>query len=169
MCLVLRPVSRKLLVIKRQSLVPTKKLAFGAWAADLFPTGTWKGGFGADFMKPLKTFGHFSLAVGSGSAGGVLAARLSEDPNVQVAVMEIGESDDSPIGERAHVPSSYNANLRSQVAWQHSSVPQQHACLGSEEQVRYPEGRSVCPTLSRFGASLLAQHRGQGSTVAELQ
>jgi choline dehydrogenase-like flavoprotein len=62
------------------------------------------------------------LILGGGSAGCVLAARLSEDPSVTVALLEAGPSDRSPL---IHVPLGIAALARTGAAnWQHSTTPQ---------------------------------------------
>lgn len=44
------------------------------------------------------------VIVGAGSAGCVLAARLTEDPNIQVALVEAGGADSAP---EIHVPVAF--------------------------------------------------------------
>ena len=54
------------------------------------------------------------VIVGAGSAGCVLAARLSEDPDVRVALLEAGEEDTQP---EIHVPAAFPALFKSSLDW----------------------------------------------------
>ena len=54
------------------------------------------------------------VIVGAGSAGCVLAARLGEDPDVRVAVIEAGPPDTDP---EIHMPFAFGALLKSRVDW----------------------------------------------------
>jgi choline dehydrogenase-like flavoprotein len=54
------------------------------------------------------------VIVGAGSAGCVLAARLSEDPEVRVALLEAGNEDTLP---QIHVPAAYPALFKSSWDW----------------------------------------------------
>jgi choline dehydrogenase-like flavoprotein len=62
------------------------------------------------------------VIVGAGSAGCVLAARLSEDPAVQVCLLEAGGPDTSPL---IHCPAGLAAMARvRQLNWAFETVPQ---------------------------------------------
>jgi choline dehydrogenase-like flavoprotein len=54
------------------------------------------------------------VIVGAGSAGCVLAARLSEDPDVNVAVLEAGGPDSVP---EIHTPAAFPATFKSGLDW----------------------------------------------------
>ena len=62
------------------------------------------------------------VIVGAGSAGCVLAARLSEDPDVEVLLLEAGPPDTK---ENIHVPLGYLQLIGSDVDWDFHSVPEQ--------------------------------------------
>ena len=62
------------------------------------------------------------IIIGGGSAGCVLAARLSEDPGVQVALLEAGPRDDSVL---IHCPAGLALLAKSGLAnWGLHTVPQ---------------------------------------------
>ncbi len=54
------------------------------------------------------------VIVGAGSAGCVLASRLSEDPDVRVALLEAGGEDTQP---EIHVPAAFPALFKSSLDW----------------------------------------------------
>ena len=63
------------------------------------------------------------VIVGAGSAGCVLAARLSEDPDVRVAVLEAGGSDRHPL---FHMPAGFAKMTKGIGSWGWHTVPQRH-------------------------------------------
>src|SRR5205807_2476319 len=63
------------------------------------------------------------VIVGAGSAGCVLAARLSEDPDVNVLLLEAGPADTN---ENIHVPLGYLQLARTEVDWDYCSAPEPH-------------------------------------------
>ena len=54
------------------------------------------------------------VIVGAGSAGCVLAGRLSEDPDVQVLLLEAGGPDTAP---EIHVPAMFPIMFKSSLDW----------------------------------------------------
>jgi choline dehydrogenase len=61
------------------------------------------------------------VIVGAGSAGCVLAARLSEDPETSVLLLEAGPPD---VKENIHVPLGYLQLARTDVDWDYSTAPE---------------------------------------------
>jgi choline dehydrogenase len=75
------------------------------------------------------------VIVGAGSAGCVLAARLSEDPDTSVLLLEAGPPD---LNENIHVPLGYLQLARTEVDWDYSSAPEPR-CNG--RRLTLPRGR----------------------------
>ncbi len=61
------------------------------------------------------------IVIGSGSAGGVVAARLSEDPSVSVLLLEAGPEDDD---DMIHLPAGFPTLFKSKWDWGYQTTPQ---------------------------------------------
>ncbi len=75
------------------------------------------------------------VIVGAGSAGCVLASRLSEDPSVQVLLLEAGPPDTK---ENIHVPLGYLQLGATDVDWDYHSKPEEE-CDG--RRIPLPRGK----------------------------
>jgi choline dehydrogenase len=75
------------------------------------------------------------VIVGAGSAGCVLAARLSEDPDVNVLLLEAGPPDSN---ENIHVPLGYLQLARTEIDWDYRTAPEPN-CNG--RQLALPRGK----------------------------
>jgi len=75
------------------------------------------------------------VIVGAGSAGCVLAARLTEDPDVKVLLLEAGPPD---VNQSIHVPLGYLRLAGTEVDWNYFSAPEP-ACNG--RRIPLPRGR----------------------------
>lgn len=80
---------------------------------------------------------HDYVIVGAGTAGCVLAARLTEDPDVSVLLLEAG-----PASRKLEVriPAAFNRLYRTEVDWGYTTVPQ--GALDGRELV-FPLGRML--------------------------
>lgn len=75
------------------------------------------------------------VIVGGGSAGCVLAARLSEDPGVDVLLLEAGPADKDPY---IHMPVGFYKMTDGPLTWGYKTAPQRHA---HDREVPYAQGR----------------------------
>jgi choline dehydrogenase len=66
---------------------------------------------------------HDYVIVGAGSAGCVLAARLSEDPSIRVLLLEAGGEDRK---REIHVPAAFGKLFQTEVDWNYRTEPQPH-------------------------------------------
>jgi choline dehydrogenase len=77
------------------------------------------------------------VIVGAGSAGCVLANRLTEDPDVRVLLLEAGPPD---VSDNIHVPLGYLKLARTEIDWDYDSAPEPF-CGG--RRIPLPRGRTL--------------------------
>ncbi len=87
-------------------------------------------------MKDMKIFDY--IVVGGGSAGSVVAARLSADADVTVCLIEAGSNDNTP---RIQTPAGTITLYKSKkFSWNYQSLPQKR--LGGRE-IHIPRGKAL--------------------------
>ena len=83
----------------------------------------------------MKTYDY--VIVGAGSAGCVLAARLSEESDVSVLVIEAGPPD---VKENIQVPAAFGSLLKTDVDWDYATLPEP----GCNNRMMYmPRGKTL--------------------------
>ena len=76
--------------------------------------------------------------VGAGSAGCVIANRLSENPRVKVLLLEAGGSESAV----TDVPQGIFLIQQTPIDWQYRTVPQKRSCFGIEgRSLNWPRGK----------------------------
>ena len=77
------------------------------------------------------------VIVGAGSAGCVLANRLSEDPSVRVLLLEAGRRDRSP---KIKIPAAFAEQFHTKLDWDYATEPEPHV---DGRSLYVPRGKSV--------------------------
>jgi choline dehydrogenase-like flavoprotein len=77
------------------------------------------------------------IVVGTGSAGSVVANRLSADPSVEVVVLEAGPRDKDKF---IHIPAGFSKLLRSAVDWNYRTEPQKEL---DGREIFWPRGKML--------------------------
>ncbi len=98
--------------------------------------------------------GYDYVIVGGGSAGCVMAARLTEDPAVRVLLLEAGGKDNHPL---IHMPVGFARMTTGPHTWGFATVPQVHA---NNREIPYAQARVI-----GGGSSINAQVFTRGSPV----
>ena len=98
--------------------------------------------------------GYDYVIVGGGSAGCVLAARLSEDPAARVLLLEAGGTDRHPF---YHLPAGFAKMTKGIGSWGWQTVPQRHM---NDMVIRYTQARVI-----GGGSSINAQIYTRGNAL----
>jgi choline dehydrogenase len=112
---------------------------------------------GYDFVprpsRPYPRRVHDVVIVGAGTAGCVLASRLSEDPELSVLLLEAG-----PYSRKLEVriPAAFSKLYRTELDWGDSTVPQR--ALDGREIV-FPRGRLLGGSAAMNAGMVLRGHR----------
>ncbi|KAK4887891.1 hypothetical protein RN001_004162 [Aquatica leii] len=91
--------------------------------------------------EDVTVFGDYDyIVVGAGSAGSVIANRLTEDDDIKVLLLEAG-GDESDFTD---IPSMNIYSMSLEYNWNYNTTPQRTACLGMfNRECAYPTGKGL--------------------------
>jgi choline dehydrogenase len=102
------------------------------------------------------------IVVGAGSAGCVLAGRLTEAPGTSVLLLEAGGPDTK---QEIRIPAAWSGLFRSEVDWDYSTTPQEG--LGGRN-VYWPRGKTLGGSSSTNAMMAIPGHRADYDGWADL-
>jgi choline dehydrogenase len=102
------------------------------------------------------------IIVGAGSAGCVLASRLSEDPHTRVMLIEAGGADTK---REIRIPLAWLKLFKSEVDWDYTTTPQ--AGLGGRG-IYWPRGKTLGGSSSTNAMIAIPGHRADYDGWADL-
>ncbi len=102
------------------------------------------------------------VVIGAGSAGCVLAHRLSENPDAKVLLLEAGNPDDRP---EIHIPLLFSRLLGTDYVWDFYTEPQPHM---AGRKMFQPRGRMLGGCSSMNAQIYIRAHRDMYERWAEL-
>ncbi|CAH2056410.1 unnamed protein product, partial [Iphiclides podalirius] len=108
----------------------------------------------SDIIKAAETTYDF-IIVGGGTAGAVVANRLSEKANWSILLLEAGGNPN--LG--TEIPALYVNNYGTNVDWNFRTEPQKYSCLNYENQKCYwPRGKVLGGTSSINGMFYMREY-----------
>jgi choline dehydrogenase len=93
------------------------------------------------------------VIVGAGSAGCVLANRLSGNPDVKVALVEAGRRDRK---QEIHIPAAFSKLFKTPWDWNFSTTPQKHM---ADREMYWPRGKMIGGSSSINAMMWVRGHR----------
>ena len=102
------------------------------------------------------------IIIGAGSAGCVLANRLSEDPNTTVLLLEAGGKDKKM---EIHIPAAYSKLHRTEVDWAFYTEPQQNV---NNRRMFQPRGKTLGGCSSTNAMAYIRGHKEDYNDWAKL-
>ncbi len=102
------------------------------------------------------------VIIGAGSAGCVLASRLSEDPKVSVLLLEAGGPDDK---QEIHIPAAFSKLFKTSYDWAYETEPEPHM---NNRKMYWPRGKMLGGSSSMNAMMYVRGNRQDYNEWAEL-